>query len=174
MMIEPLHEEDTARAKELYLTAFPEYERCGYESLVRHSQREDTEWLGIYGDGFLGMAYVLFDDDILFLLYFAVIDGYRCKGIGSEALGGLRSRYPGRKMFLNIEPPDEGVEDLEIRQRRMAFYIRNGFIPGNRVADKDGVWMSMVYQDTLSPEETLGFCNGVGLSELFGGGLWIQ
>ncbi len=167
MILEPIHPEDLDRSRSLYLSAFPAYERCDVKVLESHSQRDYVEWLGIYDDGFKGMAYVLFDDRILYLLYLAVVEDDRGKGIGTKVLAMLRERYPGLKMYLNIEPPDDECDNREERLRRKAFYERNGFVVSGRLETIVDAYIVMSYGAKIFPEEIFALNEHVRLDALF-------
>ncbi len=60
-------------------------------------------------------------DSALFLEHFAVFSKYRGMGLGARLLA-LLSEKAGRRICLEVEPPD-----TEIARRRIAFYERSGF-----------------------------------------------
>ena len=63
----------------------------------------------------------------------------RSRGIGAGILDRLRARYPGRDLIVEVEPPEEESENALQRQRRMDFYLRNGFHDLNRHVTGNGV-----------------------------------
>ena len=71
--------------------------------------------------------YIVFDEDIVFVFYFAVQSDVRGMGYGSQILDNLKSLYPHRRFILNIEEPDEGSDNHEQRRKRKQFYLRNVF-----------------------------------------------
>ncbi len=173
MRLEPLHLGDRDRAMELYLTTFPAYERCDPCVLEEHSRRDDAEWFGIYDEGFLGMTYLMIADDVLYILYLAVVPGHRGSGIGSTVLRTIRETYPGRSLFLSIEPPDEECDNREQRISRKGFYERNGFREIARL-DADGDhYIIMCHGNDITAERILSFTDESGLSDLFPGGMKV-
>ncbi len=174
MILEPIHREDREAAVSLYRSSFPDRERADVDRLFSHLVRGDAEWLGIYDPDLRGMVYALYSGRMAFLLYLAVAPEHRGSGLGSQALEAFRLRYPYRKLFLNIEPPDEDVPDKEVRLRRQAFYVRNGFIPCGRLRSAEGDYITMCYMGRITPEEFSAFRIEVGLDLLFDGGAVLE
>ena len=103
--------------------------------------------------------------------YFAVCSGIRGQGIGSRIFALIReSLQPGETLFIEAEKPnEEDPATLTIRQRRIAFYRRNGatmsgvlgwafgvcyrlLYCGNHISDDDvEQGMKAVYASLLSP-----------------------
>lgn len=94
------------------------------------------------------VCYGMFDDDVLcgyaffvvrnaengvknYLLdYFAVTEADRNKGIGSAFLGLISEKLSGSGIIIcEAENPDfaEDTDEKNLRERRIGFYIRNGF-----------------------------------------------
>lgn len=116
--------------QQLYLDAFPACERKPFEMLEAMQREGRGQILAITGEGnFLGMAVVLFWEDIVLLDYLAVASDGRGRGTGSEALRLLRRRFPGRRLLIEIEQPDDDAPDNFLRVRRRQFYLRAGFQP---------------------------------------------
>ena len=65
-------------------------------------------------------------EDLYYVLYFAVDEALRGKGYGSQILGQLQAEYG--TLGLNIEPLDPTAENYAQRQKRFAFYQKNGFL----------------------------------------------
>lgn len=128
--ISRLHRDANERplAEGLYLTAFPEIERHPVDELFDACDTGKCEWL-IFKDGetFVGMAYMVINDDIAFLLYLAVEVSQRNKGYGAMILSELERLYKGKETILLIESLHEECDNMAIRVRRKAFYLRNGF-----------------------------------------------
>ena len=78
----------------------------------------------------VGLAYCFAPktaDDPVYLYYFAMADGARGKGYGTEAMALLAEHYAGHTIFLALQPRDAEAENAEQRVRRHAFYERCGF-----------------------------------------------
>ncbi len=162
MILLPISPSDKEAAHQLYLESFPEHERVPPEKLEAHLHRGDAEWLGIYDHGFRGMVYLIFNRDVLFILYLAVDPSFRDTGYGSSAIEAVLERHPGRKTYLNIEPPDDECGNREQRIRRLEFYVRNGFVPCMKRRTPDGVFLTMCYRDRITDEEIERFVRDAG------------
>ena len=93
--------------------------------IMKH--RRCCRFLSYYKDGSLaGLSFTVEGRDMVFVLYLAVSESIRSKGIGSEILSYLKNLY-GKPLSLNVEPKDENADNADERRRRFAFYERNGF-----------------------------------------------
>ena len=119
---------DRTQVENLYLSAFPEIERHPIDELFDACNTGKCEWL-IFKDGdtFIGMAYMVINDGIAFLLYLAVKDDQRNKGYGARILSELARLYAGKEVVLLIESLQEKCSNMDIRIRRKGFYLRNSF-----------------------------------------------
>ena len=92
---------------------------------------------GIYAGFYLtedtdiGYAVITAPDNLKYALinYFAVFPEYRAKGVGSEFLKIIFSRYPDRIFFLEADDPSAAKTSAlrEEAERRVKFYERAGF-----------------------------------------------
>lgn len=85
-------------------------------------------WAFYEGDTLCGIVYAASQGNVAFIMFFAVAAGLRSRGYGSCIVKQLASIYPDRKRIVSIEPCEEGVENLNQRIRRKAFYARNGYV----------------------------------------------
>lgn len=122
---------DTVTAPELapfealYLAAFPESERKPFALLQTRAAEGKAELLSIRClDRFAGLVITLLDGKYALVDYLAVSPDFRNHGIGAVVLNLIRSRYPDRLVFLEIEEPK-----TEMQERRRRFYMRNGILP---------------------------------------------
>ncbi len=170
MILEPVREGDWDAALAIYSESFPRFERADAGRLLSRLDRPDTEWLGIYDPGLEGIAYALFNDCIAYMLYLALDPGSRGSGLGSKALDAFARRYPGRRLFLDIETPYEGLPDTAVRLRRRSFYIRNGFSCCGRLhCEGEGDFDVMCRNGSISPAELKAFVEELDLESLFNG-----
>lgn len=143
-------------AKALYLSAFPKEERLPWWLLCLCSARRGMGITAYYSDGvFCGITVSAATDKVLFLLFFAVADGCRGKGCGSEILKLLKREYPGRAIVLNVEPLDETAENAAQRVSRMRFYNRNGFFDTGYDIDEVGGTFRVLSDGPLEPQAYL-------------------
>lgn len=124
--------QDLRRIKKLYRAAFPRIERKPFYIVPRQCKNGEAELFAMETDGgeFAGFALVATakSADIVMLSYFAVEAELRGRGIGSEALKTLMSRYADSRFILEIESVNSPCSNLEARQRRRRFYLNNGMI----------------------------------------------
>ncbi len=125
----PLFSRPAGSVKSLYHDAFPKEERYPYLLLKLLSLRRCISFLE-YGDVDekpISFSYTVEGEEMVFILYLAVEENSRSKGYGSEILSLLKNRYVGKSLTLNIEPLDSAAANFSERQKRFAFYERNGF-----------------------------------------------
>ena len=116
----------------LFLSAFPREERPPF-FLMRLRARRAADWWLIQKDGEnAGFFYVLVNEELAYLFFFAVDARFRSQGVGSQALRRLIRLYEGKNFFLAIEPLDPGADNYAMRVRRLGFYQRNGLHPLNQ------------------------------------------
>ena len=113
--------------EDLYMRAFPKSERKPFKLMVQKQTEGTMELLSIEEENaFLGLAIFAHDKDIALLDYFAISDDMRGQGIGSRAIKALQKIYAGKRFVLEIETTKKPCDDLEMREHRKAFYLRNG------------------------------------------------
>lgn len=161
--------EEIESVRRIYESSFPECERADFDKLLRHRERGCSRLLGIYDGPLRGFSYVMYDESIVFILYLAVDERSRGRGLGSSAIDDIRRMFPGRRIFLNIEPPDEGVPEREIRMRRKSFYERNGFEAEGRLLTAECDYIMMCSGGAITGQELASFRKKVGLDALFDG-----
>ena len=114
--------------KRIYFESFPKSERMPFPLMVAMSKLWNTDFLGFYEEDTLcGFVYLAHNRKIVFVMFFAVDAALRSKGFGSAILQEIQKRYPTKKIIISIEPCDETAPDIEIRKKRKAFYLRNGY-----------------------------------------------
>ena len=113
--------------EELYLRAFPKEERKPFGLMLQKQTEGTMEILSIEEENtFLGLAIFAFDKDLALLDYFAISEEFRGQGIGSRAIKALQKIYTGKRFVIEIETTKKPCKDLEMRELRKAFYLRNG------------------------------------------------
>ena len=114
--------------KRIYFESFPKSERMPFPLMVAMSKLWNTDFLGFYEEDTLcGFIYLAHNRKIVFVMFFAVDAALRSKGFGSAILQEIQKKYPAKKIIISIEPCDETAPDIEIRKKRKAFYLRNGY-----------------------------------------------
>ena len=121
---------DWHKIKKLYMKAFPVSERKPFGLIKQKAKGSESDvFMLCEGGEFLGLAITMCAEDLVLLDYFAVHEKRRGSGCGSKALGLLRERYAGKRLFLEIESVYEkldSLEEMKTRKRRKHFYLQNG------------------------------------------------
>lgn len=114
------------QVNEIYEKSFPQEEK--YITLEKMIESQDTElYCLVDNEKVLGFTYLIFYKEMIFILYLAVNSEKRSKGYGSHLLRWCLEKYSNKKIYLNIEEIKDGIEDYEIRMKRLKFYQKNGF-----------------------------------------------
>lgn len=118
---------DSIKIKKLYKISFPRAERKPY-SVIKQMQKEGRGDLWVYEEQgeFLGFATTINGTNAVLVDYLAVNTNARGGGIGSAILQDLRKHYGDDKLFLEIETVTPLATNNEQRERRKAFYLKNG------------------------------------------------
>ena len=116
------------KIKSLYHTAIPAEERMPFFWLFSKRKRENVSFFNIYdGDEWAGFVYFSYNNDLIYVWFFAIDENARSKGYGSAVLAEIKRLYPDFRIVLGIEMIDECAENNEQRIKRKRFYERNGF-----------------------------------------------
>lgn len=138
--------EQLSQIEQLYMEAFPREERKPFPLLIEKSREGTVDILSIEsGNGpMIGEAILARDNELILLDYFAIVPQFRGNGAGSHALQSLLARYSGHKFMLEIESAFHPVPDLELRQRRKKFYLRNGMVCMDYTVSLFGIEMEVL------------------------------
>ena len=136
----------------IYEEAFPFIERKPFDVMLNNS--DNMEILAIEDKKTLGLVISAVYKDIVLVDYLAVDKNERGKNIGSTAINLIRQRYDGKRIYLEIEKPDEKYENNYQREHRKAFYIRNGLRDsGIDVFAYDSEMEIMLFNEPITFEE---------------------
>ena len=131
---------EAAYAKALYEEAFPEIERCPFESLLDCCGRGKADFF-VYRDAGenVGFCVVLLPGHYAYGLFAAIDSDKWNRGYGSQLVREVIRSYPDRAVVLDIEPVDETADNYEVRRRRLRFFEKNGFHDtGYEMRDESG------------------------------------
>ena len=121
------------QVNDIYEKSFPKEER--YITLDNMAHRQNTELYCLMDNNqVVGMIYLIFYKDMIFILYLAVSQEKRSKGYGSYLLKWCLQKYFDKKIFLNIEEVKKDFKDYETRKNRLKFYQKNGFFITNYIS----------------------------------------
>ena len=136
------------RLYRIYRTAFPAAERKPVSIMLRMYRAGKSDiWYCTEDGRFLGLAVTINSPDLILLDYLAVAKACRGHGGGSALIQRLQRQYAGRGFFLEIESTLEPSPNPEQRQKRKAFYLRNGLKELGVTAELFGVNMELLGRD---------------------------
>lgn len=128
------------QVKQLYMRAFPKYEREPWLWLRLKSKYQRADFMVFYNHNqFVGFTYVIHSHGMHYILYLAVNDQVRSRGYGTRIINEIRQRYPQDSLVLDIEQPNPQAANNQQRLRRMRFYKRNGFFPTPKLFKEEQV-----------------------------------
>lgn len=141
--------------RRLYRSSFPKAEKLPFWLLRLIACRPSAHFLGFFDQrGFVGFAYLFDYRKTTFLFYLATEPSLRDQGYGSKILQKLKDQNQGRCLLLNIEPLDATASNAKQRERRLAFYLRNGFAEsGYCCVDETGRYDTLVTGAPFDPKE---------------------
>ncbi len=136
-----------------YLKLFPDSERKSYKQLETAFKKSILQIIEIRsGKHFVGFILVnsLDKNGYLQVDYFAILPEFQGRGYGTQALEKLKhmsNEYKG--IFIEVEKLGlgEDKEENDLRQRRMQFYKKLGFIELNC----DFILYKVIYTPLLLP-----------------------
>lgn len=134
------------QVKLLYQTAFPQNEQIPWDDLLRLINQMVLDFTAYYeGDTFIGFTIVYPRKSFNWYWYFAVREELRGQGCGQQILTQLIEKYKGQACVLDMESPyQDPSPNPKQRQRRHAFYLRNGFRDTNVYRSYSDVTMTVM------------------------------
>ena len=145
-LIEALNQNRLNKIQDLYVEAFPQAERKSFELLLKTRDNGQAEILSVENENndFLGLAITAQYQDMVLLDYFAISPNQRSSGVGSKVFQLLKQRYADKRFFLEIERTDIVADNQLQRQKRKAFYLKNGMQNMPFLVDLFGVEMEIL------------------------------
>lgn len=119
-------EKDLEQIRQLYMISFPDSERKPFGMILDMQKSGHADVFKMMDPGFCGLLITMKNDDLLLVDYLAVDPASHSQGHGSKALEAFSQIYPGRPVVLEIEDP-KGTAPDSVENRRLSFYLRNGF-----------------------------------------------
>ena len=148
------NKEDFKKAKRLYREAFPIDERMPYFMLKHFANTEKCDFFKMDDNGFAGLMFVVYYEDIVYIFFLAVVPEARGRGYGTKALDEAKRLFSGKRLILNMEEVDEKYDNLKQRVKREKFYKSNGFETSDyKTSEKNIVYEMMHYGKDVSFEE---------------------
>lgn len=136
MKIVKFEQEYYNQVSEIYEKSFLIEER--YITFDKMIKQENTElYCLVNEEDVLGFVYLIFYENMIFILYLAVNTDNRSNGYGSYILKWCLNKYMDRKIYLNIEEVKKEVKDYETRLKRLKFYLKNDFYIINYISKEE-------------------------------------
>ena len=144
---------DLDKVERLNIEAFPEEERIPLSEFLRYTDNDDGHFFAFYNEEeFVGFAFAISNTKAFYVSFFAIMPHLRSHGYGQEIIEKLVEFYQ-RTMLLEVERLDEECDNLEQRQARMDFYIRNGFKTANAFLEYEDLSFEILYRGEGFDEE---------------------
>ncbi len=113
----------------LMTRAFPANERMPMALLLPNGRAGAELFALLDGETFCGFISLLTWRDVTHILFFAIDEALRGRGLGSEALRLLCRARPGQRVIADLEAWDSHAPNATQRRKRYRFYERCGFAP---------------------------------------------
>lgn len=109
--------------------AFPDAERIPAEHLLPIFDECHCDLWAIYDETLVGFTVMMpsSQQKMGYLWFLAIDHHYRHHGYGSQTLQKLNEIYPQYQFVIDLEQLDEQSENAMQREKRVAFYQKNGF-----------------------------------------------
>ncbi len=112
----------------LALNAFPYNEYLAPSILIKMAKEEQFTFLAIEeNDDFIGFVALQFYHSMCYLFFLAIVEEYRFHGYGSRIIQWIMTTYKQYSQVVDIEKQDDTALNKEERQKRKAFYLKNGY-----------------------------------------------
>lgn len=116
-------------ARALYLRAFPPEERPSYAFMKKEAMKGKEVHLNvaIENDELVGLAFLVCAPTFNYLFFLAIAEGKRNHGYGHQVLSLVKDKYGDKPILLLAESLSVPCDNLEQREKRMAFYHSSGY-----------------------------------------------
>ena len=136
----------TALMDEVNLESFPPEERMDTQTQLALCGKGKLDVWAIMNEGkFVGFTTVFPYSVLVYVFFLAIHKDCRSCGYGTRALSLIAEQYPGKRVVLDIEPDDLSQPGNELRLRRKAFYLRNGFSSSGYMLTYLGLRFEILY-----------------------------
>lgn len=116
------------RVNALAKEAFPPEEYLAPSELVKMARSDSFDFLALLDeDTFVGFMAVMTYKSFTYLFFLAIDPDNREKGYGSRAIETLKAEYPNKTHTVDFEMLDDSSPNKAQREKRRAFYLRNGY-----------------------------------------------
>lgn len=137
MKLEQMNQENETYWWSVYDAAFPPHETLPFDLMKKMVKRSEDVHMAVIMDDTqqVGVTlYVTLPDEQVFVLFLAIDPTLQGNGLGSRVLELLKTTYPGGVM-LECEELGLNSDNETQRERRYAFYQRNGLMDSGYITD---------------------------------------
>ncbi len=128
LKIEKLKTKNCNDVKKIYMDSFNKEDRFSWFNLMLNVILRKTNIYTLSSENNLvAFIYIISYKSKNFILYLAVDKRYRNKGFGTYLLNWYLNNNKDKEILLNIDDVNEKFDDNIIRQKRLNFYLKNGF-----------------------------------------------
>jgi len=118
-------------------TLFPPREMAPLWFLISRAKQKHIDFLAFYDDDkFVGLTFLVTQNDLTLVAYLATAACVHSKGYGSQILTYIKNKYPNNRLTLTIDEIDEKAGNNLQRTKRKEFYAKNDFLPTNNLKIK--------------------------------------
>lgn len=107
--------------------ASPPEEYLAPAKLIEMAKKPNFDFWVLKDKEFVGFMAVQCYQNLAYLFFLAIDSSCRAKGYGSRALRLLQELYPNYKQVVDFEKIDENASNSLQREKRRAFYLKNGY-----------------------------------------------
>ena len=141
---------------------FVENERKPLSSMKESWEKEKYECYGLFdGEKIVGYAFFVRNGKYCLLDYFAIKEDRRNEGLGSIFLKQLAvGMEKERCVIVEVEDPDRAnsLDDKTLRNRRLQFYMRNGYLKTALTSSVFGVAYRLLEDSNGVPHAARDIC----------------
>lgn len=136
LAIYKLQGKDLLHFYKIYRNSFQKGDRFSLPILLFNIFRKKAKcYVAKKDHSMIGFIYLIFYQNMIFILYLAIDQNERDQGIGSYVLNWCFDHYKDRCFFLNIDEINPKFDDYELRKKRLQFYLKNRFYLTEYFAD---------------------------------------
>ena len=154
-LIEAKEADQFQQVDQLYMVSFPECERKPFSIILEKNQQNLVDiWIIEEKNEFCGLVITMKHQDLVLIDYFAISPEKSGRGYGSLALELITNKYWDSRVFLEIESTGIPSENLEERQNRKQFYLKNGLQElGMETLVFETIFEVLTFREEISYEE---------------------
>lgn len=140
--------EDIKALENLNNEAFPKEERMEIREMTQLISKGIIDVTAVYhNDTFVGFYALSVRKPTAYVFFLAIDSSKRSRGYGSRALALMEEQYADYQIVLDMEAIDDKAENIEQRNSRKRFYLRNGYYETGFFLDYNDLIMEVLCTD---------------------------